>query len=177
MLKIAWEFLGKNGEQIVTILALVVAVGGFWIQRRHNRLSVRPHLLEFTDKQHHNKRVVFLLQNNGVGPALIKSYELLLDNKKKSDGSTYNIEELAKELLKGIKCKSRRTQLGDDYSMPANTSVPVFDIVLDDAEPSSIDDIVKLFNRADLVVKYESFYKEKFVFDTRKHPYTVDSGN
>lgn len=110
------------------------------------------------------------LQNNGIGPALIKSYEFLLDGKMKSDGSSYKVDEITAELLEDVKCRSKQTHLEVDYSMPTNASVAVLDIELDPAEPVSLDEIQKRFNRSDLIVKYESFYREPFVLDTRDNP-------
>lgn len=170
MLNAFWDWLGQNAAQIVALLALIVAVGSFWVQRKHNRLSVKPHLTTFTEREHDKKRAVVWLRNNGLGPALITSYEFLLDGKTKSGGSPYKADELIAELLKGIACRSKRTQLGVDYSMPANASVVVLDVELDPAESVSLTEIQKRFERSDLIVRYESFYGEPFVLDTSNDP-------
>lgn len=170
MLEAFWEWLDQNGQQVVTLLALAVAVGSFWVQRRHNRLSVRPHLTTFTEREHDKKRVVVWLRNNGIGPALIKSYGFSLDGKTKDDGSLYKTDELMADLLKNVRCKLKRTQLGPDYCMPANTSVVTVDIELDPAEPVSLAEVQNRLERCDLIVRYESFYGTPFVMDTSIYP-------
>jgi hypothetical protein len=166
MLQDFWNFIGNNAEQLISLLAFVVAIGSFWVQRKHNRLSVKPHLITFTDNEEDKKRVVVWLKNNGIGPALIKSFEFRLDGKTKSDGSPYKLDEILNKLLKDIMCRRKRTQLGADYAMPANECLALVDIELMSSESLSLADVKKRFECVDLIVQYESFYGTPFVLDT-----------
>jgi len=53
------------------LLALIVSVWALWLQRRHNRLSVRP-MPEVTVADYENSLRV-KLRNNGVGPMIVHS--------------------------------------------------------------------------------------------------------
>lgn len=166
MFQALWDFIGRNAEQLVALVALVVAVGSFWVQRKHNRLSVKPHLITFTEIVEAKKHVLVRLKNNGLGPALIKSFEFRFDGKIKNNGSPYKVGELIDMLLKGVLYRSTRTHLGTDYAMPANESMVLVDIELMPTESLSLFEVKKRLERIDLIVKYESFYGAGFVLDT-----------
>jgi hypothetical protein len=60
---------------IVSFCALGLSVWQAYIGRRHNRLSVRPHL-----QIHHSiekNRRIMMLKNCGIGPAILTKMELL----------------------------------------------------------------------------------------------------
>ena len=164
-----WAFLGANMAQIVAVLALVVAVVGFRTQRRHNRLSVRPCLATSNDVQHDARRVTFWVRNNGLGPALITGFEIYLDGrKKKEDGSTFTADEVIRVVLDGVERTVSHTQFGIHYTMPASESVPVLNIALPPQEFISIPDLLVRLDRISLIIKYESYYGERFELETGK---------
>jgi hypothetical protein len=67
------------GSTVVAIMALGMSIWTAWIQRQHNKLSVRP--LPEIQLRDMNGQVRVKLINNGTGPLIIKSLEVL-DGKK-----------------------------------------------------------------------------------------------
>lgn len=71
---------------IITAVGVFVAACAFittiWqaaITRKHNRMSVKPHLTTWTTTIHEGRSYAVHLMNNGLGPALITKYEVLVD--------------------------------------------------------------------------------------------------
>ena len=68
---------------VIAFCALFATIWQAQIARRHSRLSVRPHLhssIQVT-VQHTETQLVFAIKNIGLGPAIVKSTEVLLDGK------------------------------------------------------------------------------------------------
>ena len=63
----------------IATIALMISVWQDCEQRKHNRLSVRP-LLSFETISYNNSQSI-KLSNNGLGPALIQSFQIELDGK------------------------------------------------------------------------------------------------
>src|SRR5712672_755633 len=73
------DFVGQNVAAIIALCALGLTVYQAGIARRHNRLSVRPSLTSFTHRAvGHDARFAVTLENNGLGPAVIDSFEVTL---------------------------------------------------------------------------------------------------
>lgn len=58
-------------SSFTALLALIVSVYALWLQRHHNKLSVRP-IPEVTVADYENSLLV-KIRNNGVGPLIIQS--------------------------------------------------------------------------------------------------------
>ena len=68
----------------LSICALILTISQAKAIRRHNRLTVRPHLATYTETKADQDRkgvvvVMVKLSNNGLGPAFIKTFNPLLD--------------------------------------------------------------------------------------------------
>lgn len=87
MIDISFQFLGKCVTEIVAICALGLTLYQAYLFRQHNRLTVRPHLVSFScrNKRPGQRVLVYSLLNNGVGPAFIKSFRILLDGQLVTD--------------------------------------------------------------------------------------------
>jgi len=162
-----WSCIGANMAQIVAVLALLVSVGGFWAQRRHNRLSVRPRLSTSNNVLHDARRMTFWVRNNGLGPAIITGFDILLDGRKRTeDGAGFTADQVIRVVLDGVERKVTHTQFGVHYTMPANESIAVLDIELPPQEFISMPELLKRLDRLKLVIKYESYYGEQFELET-----------
>ena len=58
---------------IIALLALFVAIWSITSSRKHNRLTVRPHLYETIETDSINFICGFYIANKGLGPALINT--------------------------------------------------------------------------------------------------------
>ena len=75
--------------EIISALALFIAIlalgGTFWqgyLTRRHNILSVKPHLIMSHNFKVSGESIKFNISNNGVGPAFITSFSVEIDGKE-----------------------------------------------------------------------------------------------
>ena len=64
----------------ISLFSIIIGALSFWIQRKHNRLSVRPlAAIEVRDLPralpHLPREITLTLSNNGTGPMIIKSIE------------------------------------------------------------------------------------------------------
>ena len=71
----------------VAVLALVFTFWQGYSTRRHNRLSLRPHLF-FDTIMFENQEGGLRLTNGGIGPAIADTFHVWLDNK--DPGSRYD---------------------------------------------------------------------------------------
>lgn len=93
-LNISVECKKNTADIITTVATVIIAVAAFWVAvwqgcetRRHNRLSVQPKLVfsyVFSPTEE-NKSVGLYICNKGVGPAMIKSFKIYVDNKLMED--------------------------------------------------------------------------------------------
>src|SRR5688572_25280527 len=67
----------------IALLALTVTIWQAALTRRHNRLSVRPHLRIdwLVSDEGTDEKVSVVLSNNGLGPAIIKRFQWKIDGK------------------------------------------------------------------------------------------------
>ena len=63
---------------IIALSALFVAVLQGYLARKHNRLSVKPHL-EVIRNSFPSEPVSIVLKNHGTGPAIIKKIRVYVD--------------------------------------------------------------------------------------------------
>ncbi len=70
------NFIGEYAAEIIALCALIFTAWNIYIQRKHNILSVRPHLARFVCSDHNGEigTAKFELINNGLGPAFIKNF-------------------------------------------------------------------------------------------------------
>lgn len=158
------EFLRSNAGVVIAVSALALTIIQAQITRRHHRLTVRPHLTSFTftNKSPGKGVLVYKLLNKGIGPAFIKRFAIYLDNK-----AIASVEIALTELLSGHKFDHKVTTLSTDYAMSPGEEKDLLAIVIQLKENVQLEQIEKQLNRLDLVVEYQSAYKEPFRLDTR----------
>ena len=73
------SFIGNNAEAIIALSALGLAVWQGIAQRKHNILSVKPHLILAGHVSDVTPQVQLELRNTGTGPAVIQDFKIYLD--------------------------------------------------------------------------------------------------
>lgn len=73
----------------IALLALSVSIWHGVVTRRHNRLSLRPHLCLLVELSEGPPEMGIFLENNGLGPAIIKSIAITIDGNKIDDDDNY----------------------------------------------------------------------------------------
>lgn len=164
MIEFVLEFLRANAGVVIAVSALALTIVQAQITRKHHRLTVRPHLTSFTytNKSPGKGVLVYKLLNKGIGPAFIKRFSIYLDNE-----ATENADIALSGLLAGQKFDHKVTTLSSDYAMSPGEEKDLLAIVIQLDENVQLEQIERQLNRLDLVVEYESAYKEPLELDTR----------
>lgn len=68
-----WDWLGRNAETLIALAALFTVIFEVRSSRRHNRLSVRPEIMQYSDANENDLTFCLGVENCGLGPARILS--------------------------------------------------------------------------------------------------------
>ena len=160
-----WIFLGGNAPTIIALCALLFTAWQFHISRKHNKISISPHISCFINRSEvHNKGLVLItLTNNGLGPAFITEFAMTIDGIKEDISSVEQSGAIFNKLL-GDERTFRHNLLKFDTedSIQVNQSVNLIKLELELAPKDSIDKIVQALKRLDVILKYRSLYGDKF---------------
>ena len=159
-------FIGNNSAEITALCALLFTAWNVFVQRKHNILSVRPHLARFVYSDHDGEigTAKFELINNGLGPAFIKKFEVYLD------GKLCDYDVALNYVVKDLPCKWQRTRLGDDYAMRSGGVKDIFVIIFPCASDDELTAVKEKFNRLDISIDYECAYGKERNFNTFEKP-------
>lgn len=163
-----------NASNIIASCALLLTVYSLWATRRHNRLSVTPHICGLTHKLMNDEGLylTYELSNNGIGPARITNFMLLRDGvevpKIQNELFEY-VDSVIKSHLSGrVKFKINHSfDFGNDVSVRAGDTKRIVEIFFPDVKPEQRDAVLKILNGLDARVEYKSYYGQKFIYDTR----------
>jgi hypothetical protein len=166
---LSWLSVTANANLVISIASPIIAgcalVATIWnacAVRKHNKLSVMPYLAkEYLIEDGH---FYFKLFNHGLGPAIIKSFDLLLDGKHYVNSN--DIQEVLKLLFGEYKkFDYEGTIWGVDSVISANKSDVLLDVKFTGTEKPSEQAIYSRLKKASLVIKYESIYQEKDIIN------------
>lgn len=168
-----WEWLGAHSALITAVCALGLTTYQATTTRRHNRVSVRPHLTTFSERHLVDGVLNYsvTLSNNGLGPAFVEKYELLVD------GEPVTADDPA-ELLKVVADKLAVTLyptanylaiLRKDYVMGKDEERKIADVKFLIDLSTDVDALAKNLRRTQVRLAYRSAYGEKFTYDSRTH--------
>lgn len=143
--------------------------------REHNRLSVMPRLTTTTMSNRDNYldgsvRILKFgmdLENVGLGPAVIKSFEVMFDGVLVPAARTEDVHGLLNKVFPGISLgpSSSFHTLRTEHALKVGeeTSIVEFEVF---NPPTDFDVEIKRFS---LRVTYESLYGDRLTYDTRLH--------
>ena len=162
--------MNLSPEMVIALCALGLTLYQAWLTRRHNRLSVMPHLDWTRARQRSDDGIAlrFLLINTGIGPAIIKRREFLIAGKLFVSSGRDCIEDLATHCFGG-KLTYRVRQhslLGIGAIVPAGHHVCVAEVFFPGLKPADESQIEACLQPLVFEVAYESFYRERFRFTT-----------
>lgn len=164
---------------LVSICALFLTINQSMATRRHNRLTVKPDLTSFTEqlKDPERTQIVFVtakLFNNGLGPAIIKSYEPLFDgvpiNADDPDDLLPVVERALPLSLIRSECSFAVLRKG--YVMAKDEQVTVAKLSVVPTLGVSEEVMKNALQRFQIRVTYESAYGDQFTYDSRQHRQT-----
>ena len=161
-----------NADTIIAICSVVIAVAVVavtiwqsWVMRKHNRLSVKPHLnFEIKCLDAGQPRFSIILRNIGLGPAIIKNFSLLVDNKQVCNPNNKERINIFKNLQINVPYHTFRNIENGSGIGPNDVKT----IISLNTEESSTTLVLKM-ERIDIHIEYESIYKESFRIELNSH--------
>ncbi|MCA1978262.1 MAG: hypothetical protein LDL19_03405 [Thiobacillus sp.] len=154
-----------------TVIALCALVFSFWQgaqTKKHNKLSVRPHLTTWTHRDSGKGFYAVELINNGIGPAIIEEFVLKVDGKRISGNGTEPTEKALKILFPNFSYESNHSYLAKNYSMAPKERCAVVSVRFIGPNLPSPEVVEHALNRGSLEISYKSFYEEKFYFSSQE---------
>ena len=160
-------WIGANAAAIIALCALFVATYQVVATRRHNRLSVRPHI-EVTPNRTLDTlgRFAVTLRNNGLGPAIIESYEVTLDDKPIPLAESSVAEGMIAGLIKKPLQQFSYFRILSNMAIAKDQEVVLLSITFGILSREEYDATIKLLDRLGARIKYRSMYREPFVYDS-----------
>jgi len=158
------ELFSSYSAEIIALCALLFTAYQIIVQRRHNILSVQPHITTFSNKNR-NKEAAQLqveLMNNGLGPAFINEFQVYLD------GKPCEANVAIDSLLKNYQVKKQVSVLTDDYAMPSGEARSLISIIFPFKTEDDMEKMEKRLDRLDLLIKYSCAYGKTKTYDSRK---------
>ena len=164
--ELEWEVITAISSAAIALCALAYTVWQGKQAQKHNKLSFRPHLTSWSHQNSDKGAYAVEVMNNGLGPALIESFIVKIDGKIISGEGTEPIEKGLKILFPNIQYQSHQAYMANGYSMAAKEKCTVLAIQF--VVPTSLtkEAIEHTLNRADLIIKYKSFYEEEFIYSS-----------
>jgi hypothetical protein len=165
------DFVGDNAEALIALSALGLAIWQGIVQRLHNRLSVKPHLMFDRITQNHSPQIQIFLTNKGIGPAVITKFLISLDGKEVdvSPQSVWN-NILGQLQILAVWGGGKIYFAGEAISAGGNEKIFAMKTTHAETDPGfSTDDAFKELDRLQIEVKYESIYGDKFIEYLTKH--------
>ena len=143
---------------LIAILALIVTLQQLSVQRKHNRLSVKPYLIFHRITKYDSPQLIIELNNSGLGPAIIKEVRYFIDEiEYVTNKNIFKwIDILEKVNINAVKVFENN--LCQDSLSAGETK----NIVSADIFEGQIVNVEDLY-RINIQIRYESIYNESYV--------------
>lgn len=158
------EFLGKYSAQIISVCALTFTMWGFYVQRKHNIISVQPYLTTSTNRYIKDGfgYLIVNMENNGLGPAYIKSFQIYCNGKPSEYEKAFEIATNA------LNCTYQKTELSAGYAIRAGEKFSLFSLKFPCENHQTLLSAEEQLNILDASIDYECAYNKTKTFDTFK---------
>ena len=164
-----WNLIADNSSMIIAISALVLTVWQAYITRQHNKLTVAPYLTTWSQADDENGFYSIEIMNNGIGPALIKAFQVFVDGVEIKGPDSELVDKATKRLFGGYNYQTANCFLSSGYMMGEKNKHEIFCIKFTGQRKLNYQEYKQTIERARLVIEYESIYKDKFIFDSNKY--------
>ncbi len=115
-----WQWFSNNTSNVIAICALGATFWQAYLSRRHNRLSVKPHI-EISTGFNFNQQEYFInILNNGIGPALITRIQLFVDGNEVNAQKSEVFSDVISTLFHLYRYKENYFLISDSYMMKPN---------------------------------------------------------
>lgn len=164
--KLSWEAIAGLSSAIIALCALGLTIWQAKIARRHNKLSVMPHLTTWSQRDVANNRYSAELLNNGIGPALIEGFHIYVDGQLISGEGLEPIEKALKILFPQYQYASSQSFVAKGYAMAEKEERNLVTIVFQGDKVPTPAEVEHASKRARLIITYKSVYGDEFTLDS-----------
>lgn len=161
-----WEAIAGLSSAVIALCALGLTIWQAHIARRHNMLSVTPHLTTWRNMDKANNKYEVQLLNNGIGPAFIRSFQIQVDGQPITGEGYEPIEKALKILFPQSQYRLYHSFLARGYAMAANEIRSLVTIHFLGDEAPEKEEVEHNFKRTRLLIEYSSIYEQPFVLDS-----------
>lgn len=168
-------------DNIIAAMAMLVALftGTFiayqaFLTRKHNRLSVKPHVTTWIDEDDAEGYYILRcdVMNNGLGPAIVRDYSVFYDGQK--IGSSQNRKKLESAIEEKINAqpgiiRKTVTVIGKDFPFPAGEKQTLLQIQIPTHDQFDKKPYQNFVNRFDANFTYECMYGKTFTYSTKNN--------
>jgi hypothetical protein len=157
------SWLQEYWSAMVALASIVLTVFELHTSRRHQRLSVRPELVDLVQLDENKRYIGFSVENAGLGPARILRASLTLAGKDVPSADHVQVKASVDPLLKGCaRYQLDAGVLGKRFVMAQGTLKKILSVQLDaNTEPATISEILDRFRAVGIHIYYESLYGER----------------
>lgn len=142
---------------LVSLLSIYLTWASLHVQRRHNRLSVKP--IPFCKPRDHLEEINVIISNNGTGPLLIKSVSI-------DDGITSKRDLISwiPRSPAGIN-RPKFVSIYSRWSIPANGSIILFELRGNSSNADFVqyrENVRQVLSKLFVSIEYTDIYNSKF---------------
>lgn len=163
---VSWEAIAGFSSAIIAVCALGLTVCQARITRRYNKLSVTPHLTTWTQSEQVASRYSVEILNNGIGPALIKSFSVQVDGQPIGGEGSEPIEKALKVLFPQYLFHPSQGYMARGYMMSPKEARSLVAVQFFGERIPRQEEVDHVMKRTRLLIEYEWIYGDKQLFDT-----------
>jgi hypothetical protein len=148
---------------VIALAALGLSVYEAMLSRQHDRLSVRPLLDSELHVSSARERFCLVVINNGLGPAIIKKWQLLVDGKPYRDLGITRWEQLTAHLKLSQPVSYSYFEPNSILAPEESEELIGYTVAVYSQEEANR--FREAIRRLAIVIEYESMYGESFNFE------------
>lgn len=153
-----WIF--TDATTVIAVCAMIATGWQAWISRVHNKLSVRPNLIRYANRDRATP-VILGIANHGLGPAIIEDIIFSYDNQ---DYSFVNgdLQRKLEEIVQDSGLKFNLHHIAKNVFLPIGEKVNLIQIKNSNENDQNHNNALKLIGDLKFKLAYKSIYDEKF---------------
>ncbi len=154
-------------SSIIAACALGFTAYQAYLTRHHHKISVAPRLTTWVQFPDSHGVFSIELMNKGIGPAIIKSFELAVDGKQIQGRKTEKIDKALKILFPKESYTSTSSFLDDGYAMAAKDGLTLASLKFSLGVALTSEEFERRLERVSLTIKFDSMYGETFQYQAK----------
>jgi len=153
-----WTIISNVSIAVIALCALIISIWQGMQMRAHNHKSYRPHLTSQLSIKEGNSGFVVELINNGIGPAIIDSFQVFVDKHLQTGEDLQPLENAIKLLFPNYEYELYCGCVNKGYAMAQKEIRELVNIkFVGDKLPTAIE-MDHAMKRANINIKYQCFY-------------------